>query len=396
VSKKRTKSKVVKPKEPKQSQHELALISERSKKFNASATKEDCINDLRNIQNVNPLKFIGRNFYRCNGKYSDATWNQFFGTFLEFRRQSGLELNRHQHKLEKDIAKVASLDIYKEFYSREVLPYHNKYELDSKSQRFKSILVGSDFHDLECDPFVLAVFIDTAKRVQPDVIVLNGDVFDMYEASRYDQDVRQIKILDRFNYVKRHIFGALRRACPNSQIDLVIGNHEWRILTLLANKTPALKVILSDVMGLTLSDIFGLDEFEINLIAKLDLAAFTAGDINSELKENFKVYYDAFVCSHFKDLSLGLSGTSGHTHRPELVSFANIPMGKLTWTTTGCISQTRMEYIQGQDKWTNSFLLAHIDTHKKHVSPEHFIVPRDFVVIHGVRYERKKEEKGSE
>lgn len=371
----------------KYSESEKALLSERNKKFNPNASADDCIADLRALQESFPIKHITRNFYRINGTYSDGTWNQFFGTFLEFRRQAGLELTRNQHSLERKIAKHASLDTYRKFYDEEVLPYHKKFEKDAQYPgRFKSILVGSDFHDIHVDPFCLGVFIDTARRIQPDIIVLNGDIFDMYEFSRFSIDPRDIKITERFTFVKTHILGALRRYCPNAQIDLIIGNHEWRILKHLADKTPAMRIILSDVMGLSLSDVFGLDEFEVNLIAKLDLAAFNEPDIKDELRENYRVYYDAFVVSHFKDLGFGLSGTSGHTHKPEQDTFVNIPMGRCTWTTTGCIAETRAEYVEGRDKWTNSFLLAHIDTETKSVVPEHFVITKDHVVVHGKMY----------
>lgn len=377
--------------EKKLTDSERAILSEKQKKFDGSASKDDCIEDLRQLQEYNPFKHITRNFYRINGKYSDSTWNRFFGTFLEFRRQSGLELSRGQHSLERQIAKHASADIYRDYYKTTVLPYHEKYSsAQRKPGRFKTVLVGSDFHDIEADPFVLSVFIDTAKRVQPDIIVLNGDVFDCLEFGKYTVDPRDIKIKERFEFVRQKIFKPLRDLCPNSQIDMIIGNHEYRILLYMADRSPALKVLLSDIVGLTLSQIFGLDEFKINLVAKLDLEAFSQNERKENLKENFKVYYDTFICCHFKDWVYGLSGSSGHTHRPELETRANIPMGKLSWTTTGCIAKTRAGYVQGMDVWTNSFMLAHIDTLKKIVSPEHFLIPGDFVVIHGKRYERKK------
>jgi len=378
------------PKKKRQNQSELALLSERKKKFNSKATEEDCIDDLRKVQEAFPLKHITRNFYRIHGNYSDATWSQFFGTFLEFRRQAGLELSRNQHSLERKIAKHASLDVYRNFYEVEVLPYHEKFVKKNRDKkRFKTILVGSDFHDKHADRFVLSCFVDTARRLQPDVICMAGDVYDLYEASRFSIDPRSYDIVGRFNFVKKNIFGELRRACPDSQIDLIAGNHCFRLLKLLADKTPNIRIILSDVMGLSLSDVFGLDEFEINLVCKLDLAAFQNGDINEEIKENYKVYYDTFLVSHFKDLSMGISGASGHTHRPELITTSNIPMGKIWWQTVGCIAETRAEYVEGRDKWTNSFLVVHIDTEKKVATPDHIMVPGDFAYIYGKKYERK-------
>lgn len=381
----------VSKKEPKLTHRELAILSEKSKLFNPNATADNCIDDLRKLQQEYPLKAITRNFYRHHGKYSDATWSQHFGTFHEFRRQAGLELSRDQHSLERKVAKHASLDVYRSFYKEEVLPYHQKFaNQENNNGRWKTLLIGSDFHDLELDPYMMSVFLDTAKRTQPDVIILNGDIFDNPEFSKYDQDPRDFKILERFNYVKKHIFGSLRRACPNSQIDLISGNHEIRVLKLLAAKTPAMKVLLSDVMGLSLSDVFGLDEFEINLVAKLDLAAFSNPDITAEVSENYKVYYNCFVASHFKSFKYGLSGTSGHTHHPQQETFANIPMGKLMWTTTGCMATTRMGYSEGLDDAQQSFLLAHIDTKSQSVAQEHFVAAKEHLVVHGKRYTRTR------
>lgn len=380
-----------KPKKPVLSFSERALISEKQKKFDPNATADDCIVDLRKVQAQYPLKFITRNFYRHHGQYSDATWGQYFGVFLEFRRQAGLELSRNQHALERHIAKHASLDVYRRFFNEEILPYHEKFDRgDTGENRFKTILTGTDFHDKDCDPFVLSVFIDTAARVQPDVIALGGDVFDLYEFSKYGIDPRQVDIVGRFNFVKTHIFGALRRACPNAQIDLIAGNHEWRLLKHLADRSPFMKVFLSDVMGLSLSQMFGLDEFEINMVAKLDLDAFNKADENETVRENYKVYWESFVVNHFLDLTFGLSGASGHTHRPEQVTFTNQPMGKLSWTQNGCIAETRVEYVDGRDKWTNSFSMAHIDTLTKSVAQEQFLIPKDHCVIHGKRYVRSE------
>jgi len=388
-AKEKVKKKV--KKQQKLTTQQKALLSEKTKKFIPSATPEQCTNDLRRIQEKYPLQSISRNFYRANGKYSDSTWNRYFGTFEEFKRQAGLKLSRKQHQLERDIAKQAHLDKIRNFYKTEVLPYHNKFDqLNKNKNRYKTIISASDFHDIDCDEFVLSIFIDTCARIQPDVIVLNGDVFDCYESSRYSQDVRQLKIVERFDYVKKNIFAPLRELCPNSQIDFILGNHEWRILNLLSEKTPNLRVILSDVMGLSLSDVFGLDKYQINMICKLDLAAFSKNDVKNELKQNYRVYYDCFVAGHFKDLGYGMSGTSGHCHRPSTEVFTNLVMGKCSWIETGCMAVTNVEYIPHRDKWTNSFLIAHIDTKEKRVSPEHIIIPYNHAVIHGVRYERKE------
>ena len=109
--------------EPKLTQNQRAMLSERGKKYDPDATKEDCINDLRGVQKANPDNFISRNFYRVTGRYSEKTWNRYFGTMEEFRSEAGLQLSRSQRHLEKHIAKHASLDEARKFYREEIEPW---------------------------------------------------------------------------------------------------------------------------------------------------------------------------------------------------------------------------------------------------------------------------------
>jgi hypothetical protein len=375
-----------------QSQREQGIISELSKKFDEGAAKEECIDDLRMLQKSHPLTFITRNFYRINGKYSDATWNRWFGTFHEFKRQAKLELTRGAHGLEKNIAKHASLDLFREYHDAKILPYHNKYDhyLSKKGGRFKTIAACSDLHDIELDLFVWSIFLDFCKQAQPEVISLGGDISDNPDFSKFVVDPRDFKLKERMIFIREKILRPLREACPNSQIDFIVGNHDLRIFKVLAEQTPAMKVLLSDVLGLSLADIYGLDEYDINLVCKVDLAAWSPTDIKDSLRENYRVYYNSFVVHHYMDTSMGISGVSGHNHRPLQETFVNIPMGKCTWTQMGAMKNTRTVYVPGNDKWTNSFVIAHVDTKKYLVQQEHVIIPGDHCVLHGKLYERKK------
>ncbi|WEU67300.1 hypothetical protein [Xanthomonas phage JGB6] len=60
--------------------------------------------------------------------------------------------------------------------------------LRTDNGRYKTMLICSDLHDKEIDPFFLRVMIDTAQRVQPDVVCYGGDVFDLPEFGRYGVD----------------------------------------------------------------------------------------------------------------------------------------------------------------------------------------------------------------
>ena len=364
------------------------LLSERKNKAK-KVSAEDCILDLRNLQEDHPDKHISRNFYRANGSYSDSTWSEFFGTFTEFKRQSELQLTRHQHKLEQEIAKHAAHDHYKVFFETEVLPYYNKYQKKDKPGHLKSIMVCSDLHDLEIDLFAWAVFVDTARRMQPDIIVFNGDIFDLYEFSNFQKDPREIKIKERFEFVREMIFRQVREACPNAQIDFVMGNHEFRLLRHIADRSPNLRVLLSDVMNIGFAEIFGLDEFQINWVSKVDFKAYSDKDKKRELKKNYKIYYESFVVSHEPEQSLkGLSGTNGHHHQAHLQSYWDVLRGALTWTQTPGMHQLHAEYIGGGAKWNLGFVIAHINILTKQVIQEVVHIHEDWASVNGIFYKR--------
>lgn len=362
------------------------LLSEKVDKIHI-ASKDECIADLRQLQIEHEDKFISRNFYRSKGSYSDSAWNCHFGTFKEFRRQAGLELTRQQQQLEVHTAKHAAYDHYLEFYSKQVLPQIDKYEKPpGLPGHLKTMLVCSDLHDIEIDEFCLSVFIDTCKREQPDHIVFNGDIFDLYEFSKYPIDPRHCDMKARFNFVKERIFGPVRAACPNAQIDFIMGNHEFRLIRHLADKSPYIRILMGDILDLSFSDVFGLDEFEINWYSKCDLKAFSPKDIENNLKKNYKIYYDCYVVCHQWDKGFGMSGTNGHHHQVEVSSDYNVLKGPTTWVQTPGMHQLDAEYLDHTCKWNLGFLKVYINVETKNVIQVPISVHPDWAIVDGILY----------
>jgi len=371
-----------------------ALLSEQTKKFDPNATKEDCIEDLRKVALEVTLGRISRNFYREHGKYSDSTWNSLFGTFQEFRRQADLELSRHQHKLERTIAKHAAHDHYKVYYEKEYAPFFRKYEKPKINEGIRRIMVISDLHDKECDEFTLSTFVAECIRKQPDVICLNGDVFDLLEFGKYSVDLREIDILGRFQYVWNNVFAPLRKGCPDAQIDFIIGNHEFRLLRLLADATPNVRVLLSDVMGLELKDVFKLDDYQINLVSKFNLGAFSNKDVEEELRRNYQIYYGCYVVCHEPDKNLMImSGTNGHHHRLSQLSdaFPSPDTGKthqVTWVQTPAGHKKDASYLQNMSKWNTGFLEVIINVEEKEVIQKIHQTFGNWTDVDGILYRR--------
>jgi UDP-2,3-diacylglucosamine pyrophosphatase LpxH len=81
--------------------------------------------------------------------------------------------------------------------------------------------------------------------------VLNGDIFDLPEFSKYTQDPRHFAPVERIKWVHQFL-NDLREAAPDAQIDFVEGNHEFRLLRHLSEATPALMTVLADLHGMTI------------------------------------------------------------------------------------------------------------------------------------------------
>lgn len=352
-------------------------------------SRTEVIADLRKMVELNPEKVISRNFYRVNGTYAESAWNGHFGTFHEFKRQAGIVLTRQQHDLEKKIAKHASVDHYRA-YSAERMNWGENYIRERKS-RFKTLLICSDLHDRLCDPFLLRVLIDTARRAQPDGIVFNGDIWDAPEFGRYTVDPRVWDVVGRIKHVHEKICLPLREACPDAQFDWIAGNHEDRLVKHLADSTPALRAVLSDLHGFDVRKLLGLDRFEINFIAKSDLAAYSATNIKEEIAKNYKVYWESYVTNHFPEgINLGMPGTNGHCHKFKVTPRYSEVFGSYSWVQTGCGHIPDASYCNGEF-WDMGFLLVHIDTHKHRVAQE-YVPVSDFAVVGGKFYQRDPSE----
>ena len=360
-------------------------LSEDTKK-RGEATKAECIALLRGMAEANPEMIITRNFFRNNAPIAESAWNKHFGTFEEFKRGAGLKLTRHARRMETNVAKHASVDTFREF-NQQKNQWAGKY-LKPVGDQYQTLLVGSDVHDIECDPFWRLLFVATAKRVQPAKIVLNGDLFDLPEFGKYGVDPREWDVVGRIKWV--HGFLAdLRKAAPNAEITLIEGNHEYRLMRHLAEATPAMKAILSDLHGWTVPQILGLDKFQVNYIAPADLAVFNEKDTKAQLRRNFTIFYEFLVAHHFPEGSkYGLPGWNGHHHSHKCDSHFSPVHGSYEWHQLGSGHKREASYCNGE-KWTNGFLLVHADTLAKRAQFEYIDTSSDHCVIGGKWYGRQ-------
>lgn len=328
-------------------------------------------------------------FTRSTGM-DEAKWKRHFGTWDAFARAAGQKPTAGADQVHRDIAKHAKVD-HQRAMNEERQSYNGKYDRGG-SNRYKTILGANDLHDIEVDRFWLRTFIDTADRVQPDVICLNGDIFDLAEFGKYNVDPREWDAVGRIKFAHENILEPLREVCPDAQIDLIEGNHEFRLLRLLSDAAPQLQTLLSDLHGMSVSQLLGLDKYEINYICKADLSAWTKSAGNREVAKNYKIYWDSVLACHFPHAKKrGLPGWNGHHHKHLVDTLTSPIYGAYEWHQFGCGHKQDASYCEGEN-WGMGFGLINVDTHKHFVNFD-YVTVSDFAVSGGKFYHRTDAER---
>lgn len=360
---------------------------------NNRPTARECIKDLKKAQMLlhkdEPTKVISRDQYREFGEYPESVWKPLFGRFEEFKRQAEIIPTREVEELARHISKHASTDRHRAF-NKARKEWGDKYIRNNKS-RYRTILGIADVHDIKVDPFWLRVVMDTAKRAQPDTICIAGDLFDLAEFGRFFVDPREWDLVGRLQFVHDKILRPFRELCPDAQIDLIEGNHEYRLIKHLCNNSPAIQVFLSDWHDMDIAKALRLQDFEVNYVAEGDLTAWTKREEQDEIAKNFRIYYNCVVGHHYSaGRKMGYPGFSGHEHVHRVWPNYSPQFGSFEWHQIGCGHRRDTNYTDGL-RWSNGFILVHVDTCEKLTNFE-YVPVSDMASVGGRFYYRESSE----
>lgn len=337
-----------------------------------------------------------RKRYRELGHYPEIMVADLFGTHAEFERAAGLRDLRGTSKVSILTSKLHTEKSIREYAEETVMGSVGKWaKAYGQKDGVKTLVVGSDFHGQMVDPFALRVWFAVLKIVAPDLVCFNGDVCDFPTVGRFSQipGAGALSLGDEIAWVKQHIFAPTREVVGDkTPITYHIGNHEHRLVRYLADTAPA----LADLPGLRWDNLFGIDEHNIEMVFGGNWLAPRQKDrvANAERK-TFKVYYDTFVVTHGRSIAsnamseelkrFGLSGTSGHTHRPGVWSAPTLANPGLSWTSTGMMAGFAVgkDYVDGPSGWTMGFAVFTIDPVAGLVVPQPVLIYEDFATFAG-------------
>ncbi len=364
------------PKEPKKDNKKLSEVEAvkedlaRQERINneGSATEEKVIQDVIRIAEDPDNRYPGtcsRERYKRFGHYSEEEVYDLFGNHSELQRYAGLRDTRSTTAYRNKRAKLKTEERIHDYFTQEIYPFVGKFERKATDNRVKRVVIGSDFHSEDCDPFALEVFLDVIKRTEPDYIVLNGDVLDFQAVGKWAKPPNKLlNLQDEIDWTRENILRRVRECAPDADISFVIGNHEYRLVRFLADTAPA----LASLRSLSFNSLIGLDEFEISLVHNPSFLAPSGVEQKKAYNQNWRVIENNYVVTHgtacgqtaaFKELAKWqMSGSSGHVHRPQFVSAPTLKNPDACWMITGMMAKAPehgQDFVQGCNTWTTGF-----------------------------------------
>lgn len=383
---------------------EASKLRDANKSRRRKVPKSELVKDILRVANDPDNPFHGtcsRARYRKYGWFSEAFVVDLFGNHQEFQRAAGLLDSRIATQYKNRRARLHTEEGIHSYIAEEILPYEDRFDRKNKrtpSQDYRQIVVASDWHGEYTDPFTADVFFDVVRRTQPDVIALNGDIVDFPAVSRWAKDPRKILNLQQeIDFVRKRILERTRRTAPEAQIDWIIGNHEYRLVRFLADAAPA----LCSLRCLRFSELFDLEKLQINLVFGNNFLAPDEASAQAGIAKNWAEYWDTYVVTHgiatgkhpsSKEISsYGMSGTSGHVHRPQMFSMPTLINQYADWLSAGMMAQHACgeDYVVGPTKWTNGFVFATVFPEERIAIQVPVIVKKGRAVFAGKIYKSK-------
>lgn len=219
----------------------------------------------------------------------------------------------------------------------------------------RKFVLLSDIHFPYEDKKALSCAIDFISNYKIDDIILNGDILDFYDCSKYDKDPRRIQGLQKEINKAQEFFALLREIQPEARIVFLKGNHEDRLERYL-KRHPELFSL--DV--LKLPNLLNLKEYNIKYYPedfKLGPLFITHGSIVRKFSG---------MSAKEEMLKNDSSGISGHTHRLNAF-YRKTPSRYLAWYESGCLCDINPDYVHNPD-WQQGFIYGEVGRESFRVS----------------------------
>jgi predicted phosphodiesterase len=220
-----------------------------------------------------------------------------------------------------------------------------------------NILVISDIHVPYHDIQALTCAFNYGRDKKVNTIVINGDLIDFYQISRFLKDPRKKSLAYEIDVCKNFL-QVLRATFPTQDIYWMLGNHDVRFNHWMMAKAPE----LLDIANASLESILGLNELKIRLIE--DTKLVKAGKLF--IHHGHLLMRGAFSpvnAARGAYVKAKQSILIGHVHKVSEHTETNLSGDITTTWSTGCLCELNPDYVPFANNYAHGF--AHVIVDKE-------------------------------
>ena len=218
------------------------------------------------------------------------------------------------------------------------------------SKEMQTVAVINDTHNPYQDVRALALAELLLEKIQPAVLVYNGDINDFYQLSSFDKDPKRVSQMQEDVDGVKDMFDRHNRILPDTRKILLGGNHEERLQRFLWAKASA----LSSLECLSISELYGLKDRKIDYVLP---------ECGLMVNQSFLIIHGDLISSNSSYTAKrmfdkhGGSGMHGHTHRGGSYYKRN-RFGIFGWWENFCLCDLNPDWVKHPD-WQHGFSLVH-------------------------------------
>jgi hypothetical protein len=207
------------------------------------------------------------------------------------------------------------------------------------------------YHDLTS----LTLGLEYFKAQGLDGILLNGDLMDFYQASRFLKDPRKRNLANELDTCKQ-FFQALRSTFPKLRIIFKLGNHDERFEHYLLHKSPE----LLGIEALDLGNLIDVDKYGVEIVGGKrpiwsgDLTILHGHEFPQAMLSPVNVARGLF-------LRAKADAVQAHNHSTSEHCEPNVRGKVITTWSVGCMCQLNPEYARF-NRWNHG--LATVEMYK--------------------------------
>lgn len=200
-------------------------------------------------------------------------------------------------------------------------------------------LVFGDTHVPYHDRPAIQTMVRHAKKRRVDVVIVNGDMIDMFALSRWEKDPRKRKFAPNA-MTSLEFLRWLRATFPKARIIWKLGNHEERFESYMWTKAPE----LLDVPQFQFEAIYELEQVGVELVR--DKRPIRAGDVNIIHGHEYR-----FAISNPVNAARGLflrgkcHAITNHFHQSSQHSEKSLESKVISTWSLGCLCDLHPDYM---------------------------------------------------